>query len=302
MLANYPLRFFLTLRLLILWIYSRSLERGSNPTEASIRIAEQDNEAEGGKQALQDIIDALEGETPLTSGDSSAAAEIHRGDHRRKQQHSAVASQRPGHEIEAVAGVTVAEEGQTSGNRALDKLQATEGVTDHAKGEDDGCSEEGKEEEDAGWSEGEGDGYSEEEYENSDFDEIEEGEQEENVVRKKSPPENGNSSTTFQEAATSDGINQEQGTDHESAQCGGSQDDRSPGSGGDGSMSRGEEVDPGPTGPESTQNRAGNVFGVVDEATSGGLPSRAFALSEVPVYLSGGTKASTRVQGLLFQV
>ncbi|CAM9179945.1 unnamed protein product [Ectocarpus fasciculatus] len=277
----------------------------SNPTEASIRIAEQDNEAEGGKQALQDTIDALVGETPVNSGDSSTAAEIHRGDPRRKQeqqQHSAVASQRPGHEIGAVVGVTVAEEGQTSGNRASDKLQATEGVTDNAKGEDDGCSEEGKEEEDAGWSEGEGDGYSEEEYENSDFDEIEEGEQEENVVRKKSPPENGHSSTTFQEAATSDGINQEQGTDDESAQCGESQDDRSPGSGGDGSMSRGEEVDPGATGPESTQNRAGNVFGVVDEATSGGLPSRAFALSEVPVYLSGGTKASTRVQGLLFQV
>ncbi|CBJ30460.1 conserved unknown protein [Ectocarpus siliculosus] len=260
----------------------------SNPTETSIRIAEQDNEAEGGKQALQDVIDALGGEMPLNSLDSSSSAESHTGGNRHRQrqqqQHSAVASERPGHVNDAVVGVDAAQEGQTSGNMASDKLQVVEGANDNAKGEGNDCSEEGNEEEDAGWSEGEGDEYSEEGYEDSDFEEIEEGEQVK-VGRNKSPPEDGASSTKFQEAAMTDGINQEQGTD------GGTQ----------ASMSR-EEVGPGPTGSEPTQNRAGNVFGVTDESRSGGLPSRAFALSEVPVYLSGGTKASTRVQRLLIQV
>ncbi|CAM9511324.1 unnamed protein product, partial [Ectocarpus sp. 13 AM-2016] len=259
----------------------------SNPTETTIRIAKQDNEAEGGKQALQDVIDDLGGEIPLNSHDSSAAAESHRGDNRHRQrqeqqQCSAVASERPRHVNYAAVGVAAAEGGQTSGKSASDKLHAMEGAKDNSKGEGDDCSEEGNEEDDAGLSEGEGDGYSEEEYEDSDFDETEDGEQE-IVVRKKPPPEDGALSTKFQEAAMMDGTNKEQGTDGSSAH-----------------MSRGEEVGAGPTGPESTQNRAGNVFGAADEARTGGLHSQAFALSEVPVYLSGGTKASSRVQG--FQV
>lgn len=294
---------------MIFSICSHSIERGSNPTETSIRIAEQENEAEGGKQALQDIIDALGGETPLNSGDYGVAAESHRGDDRHRQwqqqqqqqQHSTLPSERPEHEIEAGVGVTAAEEGRASGNRASDQLQATEGENDNEKGEGNGCSEEANEEEDARCNEGEGDGYSEEEYEDSDFDEMEEGEQEKEG-RKKSPPEDAGSSTKFQEAALIDGINQEQDTGDASDQCGGSEGDSSGGSGDDASMCRGGKVDSGPTGPESTQNRAGNVFGVADEATSGGFPSRAFTLSEVPVYLSGGTKASTRVQGLLSQL
>ncbi|CAM9446827.1 unnamed protein product, partial [Ectocarpus sp. 12 AP-2014] len=273
-------------------VFLDSLESGSNPTETTIRIAEQDNEAEGGKQALQDVIDDLGGEMPLNSNDSSAAAESHRGDNRHRQRqeqqrHSAVDSERPRHVNYAAVGVAAAEEGQASGKRASDKLHVMEGANDNSS-EGNDCSEEGNEEDDAGLSEAEGDGYSEEEYEDSDSDETEEGEQEK-VVRKNSPPEDGASSTKFQEAAMMDGINQEQGTDGASAQCDGSQDDRSLGSCDDVSMSRGE-VGPGLTGPESTQNRTGNVFGVADEARTGGLPSRAFALSEVPLYLSGGTK------------
>lgn len=288
----------------------RSIESGNHPTEASVRIAEQANEADGGAQALQDTIDALRGVRCDNPGDSGAAAEHHSDDHRRwkqqqqEQEQSAATLGTAGRGNGAVAAVTAADSASTSGGEMTlaDEGKVGGDARDNQhqeidqrkeKATDDNVSNAEEAGENEGWGDGEGDDYSEEEYEDSDMDDNEEVEQQIETGGNRPLLAGGAAVSTTSHGAsaeteTSKSSKKERVADGASLErdSDGRNEGGSRGVGNGTSRSGGEDVDPGAFGSDPAQNRANDAFATGDDSTN---------MSEVPVYLSGGRKVSTSI-------
>lgn len=288
-----------------------SIESGSNPTEVSIRIAQEENDAEGGVQALQDTIDGLRGIGRDDSDASAAAAEGHRDGHRHLRQQLQLLSplSRPDGGTDAVVGVHTATSATTlEGNVSLTDERRASGRRDCDKNLETADEEEASErdnnaverENDARNEDGEDEGYSEEEYEDSDFEDNGEGEQETTVAEGNRLPPGGDATaaaTSGDSLDTSDVKSKARGMGNVSAQCdsGGDQ------SGGGGrrfedgaSTSSREAVDSEPARSGSARNRAADTSVGGKDSATGGMAFEDYTVFEVPVYLSGGKKVGKR--------
>lgn len=300
-------------------------------------MAEKDNEADGGVQALQDTIYALSVGGGVSPGGFDASE--HRVDdcsHWRQQQQqqqpsAATFDKGEGENDASEAGTAVGGGGGSDSAQDRDTInsdgeilggendkgvgsrdQAEELRTekaaddkvimtmDHARGEGEG--EGGAEEE--GWGDGEGDTYSDDEYENSYEDEQDNAEEErEGGARRPPPVENSmvhedphGDSVESSMVTCADGGGVAGGTSAKDGDDDGGgvngKEDGVPRTDGAASKAGGEGVGPGESRADSVKSRPDNV--VVEERNGGENDgSKRFALSQVPVYLSGGKKASS---------
>ncbi|CAM9102993.1 unnamed protein product, partial [Hapterophycus canaliculatus] len=275
----------------------------NDPTEESIRRSQEENNSEGGVQALQDTIDALRGirrENPTTS---ATAVERHRDEHHRlqqRQQQQQQQQQPPGvpsrTEIGSDAVATVrtassatpsedntalADERSVGGKGSPDERQEAEDREEKFTKCRANSTVESKDDE--VYRDGDDEGYSEEEYEDSDFEDNGEREQDRAGM-------GNNGLSSGKDAAASEKFGGPQHMGGVNSRLGGVGDasagcDRS-------------AIDSAPAGSDMAQNRADNIFVGANDSATGGMPFVEGSMFEVPVYLSGGKKVGSTLFAL----
>ena len=258
----------------------RSIESGSAPTEASIRSAEEENEAEGGAQALQAAIDALRGAWCVSPGGSNAASERLRNDRPPWQQQQQQQQQQHTREHAAVLAETATVEGIKG---RAGQVEPT-GVREDGKDADEDVNEADGQQEAEGWGDGEGDDYSEDEFDDTEIDQQEHG----NATPEKG---SGNDQTPGvevpAEAGTMQGTCEQRTGGSTSAELDTAVQNEDGGQGtGDGAGR------PDRQGVEPGHTQDNDTFAAGNDSTNSGKGG--YTISEVPVYLSGGKTVRAR--------
>lgn len=270
---------------------SRSIESGSQPTEVSIRSAEEANVVDGGVHALQDAVDKLTG---VASKGASTGGTAFEG--RYHNEEKLTAAPRRTENTNKAAAAIVTERAVFSGRQGDEGGQRHEHKGKKEKKEGRRKSEkEGQEEEGRGrGGKTESDDGSEASYDEEFDDDDDEDEKEVSANLRLDEGTSGTLSggalveevtktTTFASKRRDDGF------------TGGSGVHASNSAEAFNGKAEGEGVNLAAGCSHSTRGAAGDVDEDKDDSTEGCRSSRTYAISEVPVYLAGGTEVKNLV-------